>query len=214
MSDVTDVGFINQPTAPEEETPWKLPSTRKVGMISLIVTESALFSIFVVAFVYYLGKSQNGPYPSELMVERPWLASAALIGSSFTIMIAEWFLRRNRMVGFQIWWLITILGGAYFLGFTALEWHHLIYNEGLTISRNIFGACFFSLVGLHASHVIIGLILLTIIMISSARGKLDHEHHEHVEVISWYWHFVDWVWVIVFTLVYLVSPHYGTQLPH
>ncbi|MGH8045872.1 MAG: cytochrome c oxidase subunit 3, partial [Chthoniobacterales bacterium] len=120
MSDVSDVGFINQPTDPEEEIPWKLPSTRKAGMICLIITESALFSIFVVAFIFYLGKSQNGPYPSEIM-HAPWLASASLIGSSFTIMIAEWFLKRNRLAGFKLWWVITILMGAYFLGFTAYE---------------------------------------------------------------------------------------------
>jgi cytochrome c oxidase subunit 3/cytochrome o ubiquinol oxidase subunit 3 len=208
-----DLEFINQPTAPEDEIPWKLPSTRKAGMVCLIITESALFSIFVVAFIFYMGKSQNGPYPSEIM-HPPWLASASLIGSSFTIMIAEYFLKRNRLGPFKLWWIITVLMGAYFLGFTAYEWYDLIYHEGLTISTNIFGATFYSLVGLHASHVVIGLILLTIVSITALRGKLDPGHHEHVEMISWYWHFVDWVWVIVFTLVYILSPHYGAQLPH
>lgn len=206
--------FINQPVPAEEETPWRLPSTRKAGMICLIITESALFSIFVVAFIFYMGKSQNGPYPSQLLEHAPWLASAALIGSSFTIMAAEYFLKRNNRAMFNVWWIITVLMGAYFLGFTAVEWHELIYEKGLTISTNIFGATFYSLVGLHASHVIIGLILLTIVMVTSLRGKLDHHHHEHVEMISWYWHFVDWVWVIVFTLVYMLSPHYGVQIPH
>jgi len=204
--------FINQPTAPEEEIPWRLPSTRKAGMICLIITESALFSIFVVAFIFYMGKSQNGPYPSQIL-EAPWLASAALIGSSFTIMAAEYFLKRNNRAMFNVWWIITVLLGAYFLGFTAYEWHDLIYEKHLTISTNIFGATFYSLVGLHASHVIIGLVLLTIVTITSLRNKLDHAHHEHVEMISWYWHFVDWVWVIVFTLVYILSPRYGIQLP-
>jgi cytochrome c oxidase subunit 3/cytochrome o ubiquinol oxidase subunit 3 len=204
--------FINQPTAPEEEVPWRLPSTRKAGMICLIITESALFSIFVVAFIFYMGKSQNGPYPSQIL-EAPWLASAALIGSSFTIMAAEYFLKRNNRAMFNVWWIITVLLGAYFLGFTAYEWHDLIYEKHLTISTNIFGATFYSLVGLHASHVIIGLVLLTIVTITSLRNKLDHAHHEHVEMISWYWHFVDWVWVIVFTLVYILSPRYGIQLP-
>jgi cytochrome c oxidase subunit 3 len=205
--------FINQPVPEGEEAPWRLPSTRKAGMICLIITESALFSIFVVAFVFYMGKSLNGPYPSEIM-RAPWLASAALIGSSFTIMAAEYFLKRNNRAMFNLWWVITVAMGAYFLGFTAFEWHELIYKEHLTISTNIFGATFYSLVGLHASHVVIGLILLTIVAITSLRGKLDHGHHEHVEMISWYWHFVDWVWVIVFTLVYILSPHYGPQLPH
>lgn len=205
--------FINQPVPEGEELPWRLPSTRKAGMVCLIITESALFSIFVVAFIFYMGKSLNGPYPSQLLEHPPWLASASLIGSSFTIMIAEWFLKRNRTTGFNIWWIITVAMGAYFLYFTGTEWHELIYEKHLTISTNIFGATFYSLVGLHASHVIIGLILLTITMITSLRGKLDPGHHEHVEMISWYWHFVDWVWVIVFTLVYILSPHYGVQAP-
>jgi cytochrome c oxidase subunit 3/cytochrome o ubiquinol oxidase subunit 3 len=203
--------FINQPVATEEETPWRLPSPRKAGMICLIITESALFSIFVVAFVFYLGKSLNGPYPSELF-HAPIPATVALLGSSFTIMAAEWFLKRNRRFGFNLWWFITIALGAYFLAFTAYEWHELIFKEHFTISTNIAGATFYSLVGLHASHVVIGLILLTTVIVSSLRGKIDHAHHEHVEMISWYWHFVDWVWVIVFTLVYVVSPHYGPKI--
>jgi cytochrome c oxidase subunit 3/cytochrome o ubiquinol oxidase subunit 3 len=200
--------FINQPVSfAEEERPWRPPSLRKVGMLCLITTESALFSIFVVAYLFYMGKSLNGPYPHEIL-KIPWTASIALFGSSATIMVAEHFLKKGNKFLFQVWWFITIAMGAYFLGFTAYEWHEFIYEEGLTVSTNVFGSTFYSLVGLHASHVVVGLVLLGIILISSMRGKLGHEHHEHVEMISWYWHFVDAIWVVVLTVVYIISAHY------
>jgi cytochrome c oxidase subunit 3/cytochrome o ubiquinol oxidase subunit 3 len=138
----------------------------------------------------------------------PWAGSIALIGSSFTIMAAEHFLKKDNRRFFHLWWFITIAMGAYFLYFTGAEWHEFIYEKNLTISGNIFGSTFYSLVGLHASHVIVGLLLLTIILISSMRGKLHHDHHEHVEIISWYWHFVDAVWIVVLLVVYIISANY------
>ncbi|MDD5198238.1 MAG: heme-copper oxidase subunit III [Terrimicrobiaceae bacterium] len=199
--------FINQPVSIDEITPWRPPSIRKVGMLTLITTESALFAIFVVAYIFYIGKSLNGPYPHELL-EIPWSASFALFGSSATITFAEFALKKGNRPLFHLWWFITIAMGIYFLGFTAYEWHEFIFEKHLTISTNVFGTTFYSLVGLHASHVVVGLLLLGTILISSLRNKLDHEHHEHVEIISWYWHFVDAVWAVVLTVVYFISAHY------
>ncbi|HEY8901106.1 MAG TPA: heme-copper oxidase subunit III [Chthoniobacterales bacterium] len=200
--------FINQPVSfAEEERPWRPPSLRKVGMLCLITTETALFSIFVVAYLFYMGKSLNGPYPHEILAF-PWSGSIALIGSSFTLHAAEWFLKKGNRAMFHLWWFITIAMGAYFLYFTGHEWYEFIYHHHLTISTNVFGSTFYSLVGLHASHVVVGLILLSIILISSLRGKLHHDHHEHVEMIGWYWHFVDAVWIVVLTVVYILSAHY------
>jgi len=95
--------------------------------------------------------------------------------------------------------------GAIFLAGTALEWKKLIYQDGLTISTNLFGTTFYSLVGLHASHVIIGLTMLSFVLIFALTGKLKREHSRQVEVLSLYWHFVDAVWVVVFTVVYVVG---------
>lgn len=198
-------------TAAATETEWRLPSVRKVGIISLILTESALFTIFVVAYLFYIGRSLNGPYPREVL-ELPILASLCLFGSSGTIVLAEKALHRGGHGGFRLWWLATIILGAVFLGYTAWEWHHLIYNEKLTISTNVFGSTFYALVGLHASHVIVGLVLLTTVLISSFRGKVHPDHHEHVEMVSWYWHFVDAIWVVVLTVVYIISVHAPTPL--
>ena len=198
-------GFINDPTPTEE--PWRLPSPRKVGMLCLILTESALFTIFVVAYVFYMGRSLNPPYPSQLL-EVPWLASLALFASSGTIVAAEHMLHRLNRTGFLIWWGITILLGIYFVWYSAAEWHHFIFEKHFTLSTNVFGSTFYSLVGLHLSHVIIGLFLLSLVWILTLVGKIPKDHSEHVEMISWYWHFVDAIWVVVLTLVYFISVRY------
>ena len=195
-------------TAELTASDWKLPSVRKMGMICLILTESALFTIFVVAYIFYKGKSLNGPFPWQVLHEFPLLGSIALFGSSGTITLAERAIHRGNIRGFHLWWAITIAMGAYFLYFTATEWYHLIYTDHLTISTNVFGSTFYSLVGLHASHVVVGLILLSIILISSLRGKLHPDHYEHMEMISWYWHFVDAIWVVVVSVVYIYSVHF------
>ena len=194
--------MINDPSG--VDAPWRLPSHRKVGMVSLILTESALFTIFVVAYVFYIGKSLNPPYPADVL-EFPLLGTIALLSSSFTILAAEWMLKKMNRFGFLIWWGVTILMGAYFVWFTAAEWGHLIYEKNLTISTNVFGSTFYSLVGLHLSHVLIGLLLLSTVWILTALGKIPKDHTEHVEMISWYWHFVDVIWIVVLTVVYIIS---------
>jgi cytochrome c oxidase subunit 3 len=188
------------------DSEWSLPSSRKVGVILLIGTESALFSIFVVAYLFYIGKSLNPPYPHEVL-EFPWLGSILLFSSSGTIVMAERQLKRGRIGGFHLWWAITALLGLGFLIFTGWEWHKLIYDDHLTISTNLFGSTFYSLVGLHASHVLIGFILLSLVLIASMQSKIRPRHHEHIEMVSWYWHFVDAVWVVVVTVVYIISAY-------
>ena len=193
--------------APAQSLEWKLPSTRKVAVISLILTESALFTIFLVAYLFYMGRSLNGPYPSEVLTF-PLMATIALLSSSVTIVFSEMALHRGNRTAFHVWWAITIGLGAYFLWFTGMEWKHLIFTENLTLATNVFGTTFYSLVGLHASHVIIGLFLLTLILILSLLGKIPADHREHIEMISWYWHFVDAIWIVVVTVVYIISIRY------
>jgi len=187
-----------------ESVDWSLPSRRKIGVIGLILTESALFTIFVTAYLFYIGKSLTGPYPKDVL-ELPILATICLLSSSLTVVLAERAFRRGNTRGFQLWWLITILLAVAFLGSTALEWQRLIFKDHLTIATNLFGTTFYSLVGLHASHVIVGLILLVLVLILSLRGYVTRAHAEHVEMLSWYWHFVDGIWIIVFTVVYIIG---------
>ncbi len=190
--------------ATAQPTDWKLPSPRKVAVISLILTESALFTIFLVAYLFYMGKSLNPPYPKDVL-EFPILATIALLSSSVTIVFSEMALHRGKRPLFLFWWAVTIALGTYFLWFTAMEWKHLIFHENLTVATNVFGTTFYSLVGLHASHVIVGLFLLLLIFILNLLGKVSPCHTEHIEMISWYWHFVDIIWIVVVTVVYVIS---------
>src|SRR5215469_7742069 len=135
---------------PPTPVPWKLPYRGKVGMACLIFAESAIFTIFVVAYLYYAGKSLSGPTPAEVL-HVPWFNSICLFSSSFTIVMAERSIGRGKIRLFGIWWLLTIALGAIFILGTAREWYGLIYKEGLTISSSLFGTTFYSLVGLHAS---------------------------------------------------------------
>jgi len=198
------VAHANSLTLPAESADWSLPSRRKVGVIGLILTESALFTIFVTAYLFYIGKSTTGPYPREVL-DLPILATVCLLSSSLTIVLAERAFDRGDNGKFRIWLLVTILLGVEFLGSTAFEWWRLIFRDHLTISTNLFGTTFYSLVGLHASHVIVGLILLVLVLILSLRDGVRQAHAEHIEMLSWYWHFVDGIWIVVFTVVYIIG---------
>jgi len=182
---------------------WRLPSRGRVAMLSLIIGESAIFTIFVVAYVYYIGRSTYGPTPGILDV--PWFNTACLLSSSIAILFAEHAIERGRIRVFGAWWGLTILLGIVFLIGTAMEWKRLIYTDGLTIRTNLFGTTFYSLVGLHATHVVVGLLMLSLVMIFTLLGRVEHRHAERIQVLSLYWHFVDAVWVVVFTVVYMVG---------
>jgi cytochrome c oxidase subunit 3/cytochrome o ubiquinol oxidase subunit 3 len=108
-------------------------------------------------------------------------------------------------VSFGLAWLATIALGGVFLFGTAAEWYRLIYVDALTINTNLFGTTYYSLVGLHGSHVIVGLLLLSVVMVFASMGLVKVEHVKHLEALSLYWHFVDAVWVVVFTVVYVVG---------
>ncbi len=173
-------------------------------MVCLIVAESAIFLIFVVAYVYYIGRSLSGPTPAEVL-ELPILSTICLLSSSFTAHYAVSALRKDNVRGCTLGLAGTVLLGAIFLVMTAREWYHLIHDFGLTIRTNLFGTTFYSLVGLHASHVVVGLTMLTIALALSLRGRVTEEHAERLEVLSLYWHFVDGVWVVVFMVVYVLG---------
>jgi cytochrome c oxidase subunit III len=183
---------------------WTLPYRGKVGMACLIIAESSIFTIFVVAYLYYAGKSLTGPTPREVL-EMPIFNTICLLSSSLTIHFATRFLHLGRRAAFLGLWFLTIILGGIFLVGTGVEWHRLIYERGFTISTNLFGTTYYSLVGLHATHVIAGLIMLTIVAVFALAGRVEPEQSPRVEVLSLYWHFVDAVWVVVFSVVYILA---------
>ena len=193
-------------STPFTETPaaWKLPYRGKVAMACLIIAESAIFTIFVVGYLFYLGKSLTGPTPREVL-ETPIFFTACLLSSSLTIHRASKLLERGNRGAFLTFWFLTIVLGGLFLFGTVQEWHRLIYEHGLTISTNLFGTTYYSLVGLHATHVTVGLLLLTIVLFFGLAGRVGQEQSARVDVLCMYWHFVDAVWVVVFTVVYILG---------
>ena len=189
---------------PVTQTPWALPYRGKVAMACLIIAESAIFTIFVVAYLFYVGKSLSGPTPREVL-EVPWFFTVCLLSSSLTVHFAAKSLEHGKRGAFLFLWLLTIILGGLFLFGTGQEWHRLIYEHGLTVSTNLFGTTYYSLVGLHAFHVTVGLLMLTVVLLFALAGRVGTEQTKRVEVLSMYWHFVDAVWVVVFTVVYVLG---------
>ena len=189
---------------PGARQPWILPDRGKVGMASLIIAESAIFTIFVVAYLFYAGKSPSGPTPREVL-ETPIFYTICLLSSSLTIHGAEKALERGKRGVFLALWMATFVLGALFLHGTGQEWRRLIYEHGLTVSTNLFGTTYYSLVGLHAFHLTAGLIMLAIVLVFGLAGRVGRDQSARVGVLSVYWHFVDAVWVVVFTVVYIIG---------
>src|SRR5579859_1173424 len=186
------------------EVPWRLPSRGVIAMAGLITAESAIFTIFVVAYLYYIGHDVAGPTPREVL-EIPYFGTVCLLSSSFFIVLAERAIEHGKMAAFTLWWAVTMLLGTIFLADTGLEWYKLIVNDHLTIHTNLFGTTFYSLVGLHASHVIVGLIMMLVVLVFALGRKVQPAHAERVKVLAMYWHFVDAVWVVVFSVVYIIG---------
>ena len=187
-----------------ESDRWTPSARGRLGMYCLIAAEAAIFTIFVVAYLFYVGKSLSGPTPQDVL-HVPSFFTICLLSSSVTIHFAVRSLGNGKIGAFTRWWFLTLALGAAFLLGTALEWRHLIYDEGLTIQTNLFGTTYYSLVGLHAFHVVMGLLALSTVLSLSLLGKVKGEHTERLDTLALYWHFVDTVWVVVFLVVYVIG---------
>ena len=170
---------------------------------ALIIGESAIFTIFVVAYVYYIGRSAYGPTPQILDVpsSTPSACSRAVSPSgSPSAPSSAGACASSRHGGRS-----PCCSASSFSPARQSSGHRLIYIDGLTIRTNLFGTTFYSLVGLHATHVVVGLLMLSLVMIFTLLGRVEQRHAERIQVLSLYWHFVDAVWVVVFTVVYIVG---------
>lgn len=173
-------------------------------MWCLITAESAMFAIFVVAYLFYIGKSLSGPTPKDVL-QLPVFDTICLLSSSVTIHLSVNGFRNRNQMAFVGWLTGTVLLGVIFLFGTAKEWIDLIYKHDFTIHTSLFGTTFYSLVGLHATHVLIGLVMLSVVLILGLFGKFGHDQSHRFHSLSMYWHFVDAVWVIVFLVVYVIG---------
>jgi heme/copper-type cytochrome/quinol oxidase subunit 3 len=179
-------------------------STPLLGVLAFIFSEATFFGALIVAYIEFHAKTGGGPSASILDVPRTALFSIALFASSATLAQAERRLTRDDQRGFNLWLLATIALGAIFLYGQGTEYLHL-FADGLAINTNLFTASFFTLTGFHGLHVTVGVVMLATLAYLGLRGDFrGHRHHGAVSAISAYWHFVDGVWVIIFSLVYLV----------
>jgi cytochrome c oxidase subunit 3/cytochrome o ubiquinol oxidase subunit 3 len=174
------------------------------GMLSFLMSEAAFFTTLIVVYIRYLGTDRSGPTPAEAL-SLPLVigTTICLLSSSGTVHQADRSLRAGATAAFLGWWSATIGLGILFLLGTAYEWRELIVAHGLTLGRNLFGTTYFTLVGFHALHVSVGVLLMLTVLGLALRRQVSPSHHEGVGLVSWYWHFVDAVWVAVFSVVYL-----------
>jgi cytochrome c oxidase subunit III len=189
---------------PPDVVPERTLSAAQWGMASFLLSEVAFFCTLIVAYVSFLGADVVGPTPGEALSLKLALGTTlCLVASSFAIHLAEGALRRGNQAAFRLLWGVTIALGIAFLAGTAYEWHDLITRQHLTISRNLFGTTFYTLVGFHGLHVTAGIVAMSIVLGLALRGAITEKHHTGVQLVSWYWHFVDVVWIVVFLIVYV-----------
>jgi cytochrome c oxidase subunit 3/cytochrome o ubiquinol oxidase subunit 3 len=178
------------------------PDSRKVGMIAFLLSEVAFFSTLIMTYLLFVGRSKDPTPAQALSLPLVIVNTILLLSSSVTIHLAEKALHRRTGAAFALWWGLTIALGVAFLGGTAYEWRELIYHHHLTISRNLFGTTYYTLVGFHAAHVTVGVIALLSVLGVALRGRLAPIG---AELVAWYWHFVDAVWIVVFLVVYVIG---------
>lgn len=174
------------------------------GMIFFLVSEVAFFSTLIIVYLTYSRVPQSGPTPAILSLPLVIGTTICLLSSSLTVHLADKGHGRGDSGAFTMWWSITILLGITFLAGTAYEWSNLIRKEGLTISSNLFGSTYYTLVGFHALHVSVGVLAMIIVLSLARKNRAAARPGTDVEIVSWYWHFVDAVWIVVFTVVYLL----------
>ncbi|HEX6938325.1 MAG TPA: cytochrome c oxidase subunit 3 [Longimicrobiales bacterium] len=179
--------------------------TFKLGFWTFIGSESLFFGSLISTYMVYKGESVSGPLPGEIFsIPLTSISTFVLLMSSLMMVLALAAVQRGDRKGTLLWLMMTALFGAIFLGFQSFEFTHF-YHEGLTLSTNLFGASFFILTGFHGAHVAVGVTWLLILWVQALRGKIGSEDALKVEVAGLYWHFVDVVWIAIFTLVYLLE---------
>jgi cytochrome c oxidase subunit 3/cytochrome o ubiquinol oxidase subunit 3 len=179
-------------------------SNEKLAMWTFLGSECLLFGALISTYLLYRGKSISGPTPHDIYdIPYTSVSSFVLLMSSLTMVMALSAIQRGDHRRLRVWLLATALLGATFISGQVYEFTSFI-REGLTLKTNVFGSSFFVLTGFHGVHVTLGIVMLLSLWSMSMRGKLPEEKSEVVEIAGLYWHFVDVVWIVIFTVVYLI----------
>jgi heme/copper-type cytochrome/quinol oxidase subunit 3 len=189
---------------PQTESTSLGVDNRKLGVWTLLGSEAVFFSALITTYVIMRGRSVSGPYPHAVLnVTLTAVNTFVLICSSLTMVSALAAIQRGDMHTLPRWLIATMLLGLAFLGGQATEFTLLI-QQGLSLKSNVFGSTFFTLTGFHGAHVAAGILWIGFVLVRAFRGGVTQDNHLGVELVGLYWHFVDLVWIIIFTVVYLI----------
>lgn len=188
----------------EHEVPSMGVDNRKLGIWTFLGSEVMFFSGLIVVYLVMRGRSTVGPLPHEVLdIPLTAVNTFVLLCSSLTMVTALSAIQRGNAQRMRLWLIATAVLGLLFLSGQAFEFNKL-FNEGLSLSTNLFGATFFTLTGFHGTHVFVGVLWIGFVLARAFRGGITADNHLAVELVGLYWHFVDIVWIIIFTLVYLL----------
>ena len=181
----------------------------KLAMWIFLASDCLLFGALISSYVLYRGASVVGPYPNDVFdIPYTSVSSFVLLGSSLTMVLALSALQRGDVARCRIWLLATALLGLTFVGGQVYEFT-TFYEEGLSLTTNLFGTTFYVMTGFHGTHVGIGILMLLTLLGLSFTGRITPANSETVELVGLYWHFVDVVWIVIFTVVYLIPTGNG-----
>ena len=195
---------ITEHHTPVEETFTGL-NNRKLLMWAFLGSDVMFFGAFIATYLVYRGKSLVGPYPSEVLnIPITTVSTFVLLMSSLAMVLALHYVKEGEKNKGTLWILAVVVLGAIFMGFQFVEFREFAHL-GLTPRTNIFGTTFFILTGIHGAHVTIGVIWMAFLAYSSNNGALRSDNALDLEIAGLYWHFVDIVWIVIFTVIYLIS---------
>ena len=188
----------------EEYRSTRLPDI-KLMMWIFLASDCMFFGSLIGSYLVYKDRSLVGPYPIDILnIPLTTISTFVLLMSSFLMVLALHELRVGNIKLFRLWTFGVAFFGSIFLGFQVFEFSHFV-QEGLTLSQNLFGTTFFVLTGTHGVHVTIGVLMLLSLLIASYLRPTSSKDAVYLEVIGLYWHFVDIVWIVIFTVIYLVE---------
>jgi heme/copper-type cytochrome/quinol oxidase subunit 3 len=176
----------------------------KLAMWLFLASDCLLFGALISTYVLYRGASVTGPYPADVFdIPYTSVSSFVLLASSLTMVLALAAIQRGDVGRCRIWLLATAMLGMTFLGGQVYEFTTFVH-EGLTLKTNMFGTSFYVLTGFHGTHVGVGVLMLLTLFALSFGGRITQRNAITVELVGLYWHFVDIVWIVIFTVVYLI----------
>jgi cytochrome c oxidase subunit III len=202
---VADTAALDERPAEEHHKPGGISSSL-LGMVLFIASEVMFFGGLFGAYFTIRSAATQWPPPDTPHLSAPYAAilTTILVASSVTMQFGVWAIRKNNQRRLVLWLAVSLLLGAIFLCMQALEYANLI-EEGLTLSSGVFGSTFYTLTGFHGAHVAGGAAFILIVLLRARSGQFTARYHDTVEMASYYWHFVDVVWLGLFSTIYLLQ---------